>query len=217
MDAKCLGIFLSALEQPVQLKLDRFANALKDAKGATKKVKAKDTFNAITQPRIQCQRIVDAMYSFYCNVDDLDTKFKVVLYFIDEEKIKDNAIYAPLDSPPTTPVKSLSAQDSPIMTAVRKREPVILESVRSSNGSAKFVFRDQEDHRDGSLLCYPIMINHIGSAPMVLSIFTDTPKYFNKENRVAYDYVFKKFQNRLAIEYCLMVLKDATKTSGGPS
>ena len=52
---------------------------------------------------------------------------------------------------------------------------------------------------------------------MVLSVFTDTPKYFNKANRVVYDYVFKKFQNRLAIEYCLMVLKDATKTSGGPS
>jgi len=215
MDEEKLSSFFAALEQPVQIKLNRFATKVVSLKESREGISGKKIFDEITQPRKQCRKIVEALYSFYTVVDEKNAEFKVVLYFVEDGEIKKNTIYAPPHLPPATSVEHLSAPDSPIMTAVRTREAVILEDIQDMRGPVRFVFRDQEDKRKGSLLCYPIVINHIGSAPMVLSVFANIPSYFNKNNKPVYDYVFRKFQNRLAIEYCLMVIKAAVTDAGG--
>ena len=215
MDEEKLSIFFAALEQPVQVKLNRFARKAVQILSAHDKPSGKKIFDEITQPRKQCKRIIEALYSFYMNVDNRGADFKVVLYFIEDGAVQKDVIYAPPNLPPATSIATLSAPDAPIMTAVRTREPVILEDIQDRSGPVKFVFRDKEDHRTGSLLCYPIVINHMGVAPMVLSVFSNVPNYFNKTNKPVYDYVFRKFQSRLAIEYCLMIIKHSVNGTGG--
>lgn len=219
---KGLLTLFELIDTPVQYKLDRFSNKLKEIKeldaSQSKKsgINAKDIFLDITQPVKQIKTIVESIFYYFTSLEDEKISAKVVVFFTkDMELLEDiGPYYYPRDCVPSTPISLLKNPKSPLMTAARTKKPVIIESVKKPPRDIEFV-RQPDDDRDGSLLCYPININHLNEVRMVISIFCTTPKFFTKENRAYYEFVLEKFKKRLVIEYSLLILKDRVEAKGG--
>lgn len=219
LNEKGLLTFLKLLDVPVEFKLDRFCQKIchttpEDAKKKSVASFASSIFLEITQPEKQFKTIIESIFGYYSAIDTTNAKFKVVLFFIDNDTISGMPFYYPRDCSPSTPVDVLRNPKSAVMVAVKSGRPVIIENIKKPPKGIEFA-RAEGDDRPGSIMCFPIRINHVNKSRMVLSVFTETPGYFKKSNLEIYEFVIKPFQKRLVIEYCLLALKKMVQAQKG--
>lgn len=147
-------------------------------------------------------------FYFFTTIDKQNRKIKVVVFNIDENlTIADTSHYYPRDSHPTTPKELLDNPKSPIINAAKKQKLIIVEDTQNPPQNIEFM-KAKDDERRGSLICYPILIPRLKRVRMVVSVFAPhSPGYFQEYQRRVYDFVLERFRKRLAIEYCLLLLK----------
>ncbi len=202
--------FLETLERPVQTKLDRFsrkATALLDHNN--KSISKQKFFCELTRPFKQIGAIVEAIYSYYKAIDNMGTSFKVVIFFVDNEKILERPLfYYPRDKRPSTPIELLQDEKSTVMTAIKKRKMIVVDD--TSKSGANFVTEDDEK-REGSIICYPVIIPGFNRVRLVISKVEDKSKYFSIKNKKIYEFVLRPFSRRLIVEYCLWLMREHVK------
>jgi hypothetical protein len=211
--------FLRVLERPVQKKLDRFtsvAHELLSDERQDVQYSDSEIFCKITKPLEQMACILESIYQFYIGIDSDDARFKIVLYFVERGRLLEKPLlYSPSDCHPTTPIRLLSNSRSPIMTAIRLKKLCLIEDISKPPSGVEFI-RGDDRERTGSLLCYPVTVQHIGEVRMVISILCEgRANYFKKGNSKIYNFVFEKFRNRLVIEYGLYMLTLKANCAGG--
>ena len=210
--------FLQSLEIPVQYKLDRFSKKialiLKNRELAAPKANSPESmFLEITQPEKQFNTIVEAIWYYHKLVDNSNTSFKVVLFFVEDEALDENTIYYfPRDCSPSTPPSLLADPKTAVMRSARTGKMTIIENVTKPPKDITFV-RVEGDDRSGSLLCYPVKINQLNKVRMVISIFCETPNYFSRKSEAIYEFLLAPFKKRLVIEFCLLKLKEEVLTA----
>ncbi|MFP5223275.1 MAG: hypothetical protein ACLGSA_13370 [Acidobacteriota bacterium] len=216
LNEKGLLTFLKQLDVPVEYKLDRFSQKISKLTDEKEKRKpsssfVKSLFLDITQPEKQIKTIIESIWGYYSAIDTTNSNFKVVLFFFEEELVQDPMFYYPRHCAPCTPIDILKDPKSAVMVAAKTGHPVIIEDINKSPKEVIFV-RQEGDGRTGSIMCFPILINHVNKPKMILSIFTETPGYFRRSNQKIYEFVLKPFKKRLVIEYCLLFLKKTVQT-----
>lgn len=211
---------IAILDRIVGCKAKRFGDfVIRLNRGGTDAI-SEETFETITQPLTQIAEITRGVCELF-NVLLVDTKprtlIRVVLVEIKGNKVVDLPVFFPEDEPVRTKIKVLNQPESTIMTALKTKKIVIIESTKKEGRKAlgrRYVAGDEDDNEsDGSLICYPIRHEATNSIPFVLSIHSDEAKVFTKQNSELYKHLLGRFENRISLEYSLMRIKEEVAES----
>lgn len=206
---------IAILDRIVGCKARRFGDYLKTLNRQPQSGNIGPTFETITQPATQIAEITRGVCELF-NVLLAEAKprtlIKVVLARVEDNKVVDMPIFFPEDEPVRTRVEILNQPESTIMTAVRTKKIVIVESTlkesQKKSGKRYVASEDDDTDFDGSLICFPIRHDLTNSIPFVLSIHSDEAGVFNKEHAELYKHLLGRFENRISLEYSLMKIKE---------
>lgn len=206
---------IAILDRIVGCKAKRFGDFVKQLAGTNASTTQEVAFEAITQPKTQIVEITRGVCELF-NVLQTDAKpktlIKVVLVEIKNKKIIGSPLFFPEDEPVRTQIKVLNNPESTVMTALKTKKIVIIESThkeaQKSHGR-RYVPGDNDDgETDGSLICYPIRHDSTNSIPYVLSIHSDVPGFFTKQSSELYKHLLGRFEHRISLEYSLVKIKE---------
>jgi hypothetical protein len=203
---------IAVLDRIVGCKAKRFGDYV--AARSKNSSENKDPFETITQPQLQIAEITRGVCELF-NVLLAEAKprtlIKVVLAEIQGGKVVDTPIFFPEDEPVRVGVKILNQPESAIMTALRTKKMVIIESTKKElqkKQNRRYVASEEDDKdADCSLICFPIRHEATKSIPFVLSIHSDEAGVFRKENSELYEHLLGRFERRISLEYSLMKIK----------
>ncbi len=206
---------IATLDRIVGCKAKRFGQYLAILRRATNDGSVEKTFETITQPNVQIAEITRGVCELF-NVLLAEarprTLIKVVLAEINNNKIVDLPVFFPEDEPPRVNLKVLNQPESTIMTALRTKKMVIINSTKKESQKKqgrRHIASDEDDKdSDCSLICFPIRHESTNSVPFVLSIHSDEAGVFNKVNSQLYEHLLGRFERRISLEYSLMKIKE---------
>lgn len=216
-DTKGLIALVASLDNIVGAKLLRFEGYLRSRRSNSS---AHDTFDAITQPRLQIAEITRGIADFF-NATRPATKshlIRVVLAEIEDQKIRAIPLSFPNDEPIRSTVRELNKPNSAIMTSVRTKKIVVVESIvreLKKNTGACYVDTGNDDDNVGSIICFPVLSG--STVAFVVSVHCDEDRYFKKALTDLYTLWLKRFAIRLSLEYSLIQLKESVHGSGPKS
>ncbi|WP_461209910.1 hypothetical protein [Desulfocurvus sp. DL9XJH121] len=212
--------FLDVIERPVSAKLDRFCEIAKKLSATNGHPKGPEfgakVFLEITQPESQIREIAQSIFLFFRALDQANTKLKVAIFYIKDKKVLDQPIaYAPSDSYPTTPIDKLNGPGTPIAKAIKTKKLVIVPDTSKTKQGINF-YREPDDTRRGSMICYPVVIPHLREVRLAICVYApESPGYFKDRTwaKQYYTFVFDKMQRRLILEHSLHMMRKRVERS----
>jgi hypothetical protein len=209
VDRDTLLSLMAVLDRIVGCKAKRFGEYVVAGK------KNEAPFEAITQPQSQIMEITRGVCELF-NVLLAEAKprtlIKVVLAETQGNKIASVPVYFPEDEPVRVDIKVLNQMESTMMTALRTKKMVIIESTKKElhkKQNRRYVIGEEDDKdADGSLICFPIRHEWTKSVPFILSIHSDVAGAFRQENSELYEHLLGRFGCRISLEYSLMKIKE---------
>ncbi len=206
---EALFLLLTALESPVNQKMDRFLTELNS--NPDNKAPG-DIFNKITDPKKQIAEITRSIHIFFeswykiNNEEKID--FTTVVFRVENDVPVDVWSYFPQSQKPEpnliNDINSLAAR------SVQSKKMIVISDIEKEKKKkekkkriSQYCLSDQ-----GSAICYPLRTGHTkGDVPLTIRITTNKP-FFDEENLPLYKYILEQFKSRLLIEYALSELKD---------
>ena len=199
----------AAIDNVVGCKLERFE---KHANGGAK-ITRDNVFATITQPSLQIAEITRGVAEYFNACRPAKKRqhlIRVLLAEIQNGKISEFVVSFPKDEPVRLTRAELNRSNSAIMTAVRSRRIVVIDSIEKElrkGRNACYVPGGNTDDATGSIICYPVM----GAARLpvfVISIHCEEDRYFSRSKADLYAHVLSRFALRLNLEYNLLQLKE---------
>lgn len=199
---------VAAMDGVVGAKQKRFAGHVGNVGALTKET----AFCAITQPEIQISEILRGICDLFnaARTSKRDQLIRVTFAEIEGGKIQSIPIFYPQDEPVTSSIQALNDSSSAILTAVRTKRMVVIDSIAAElkkGRGRRFVDTGNADDNVGSLICYPV-ITPTREVPFVISIHCDEDRYFKNEFAELYEHTLKRFALRLNLEYSLLLIKE---------
>ena len=210
---------LKAIDNVVGAKQQRFSNFLREMGNASPTPSAADIFSTITQPSQQISELVKGVYSTFdilsrSTLTSNRYTLKVNLAMIDGDgKVVFIKYHYPSNHPVRSPIDALNKPNSTIRNAISSKKLVVIESILAESAKAdpRFAVTNRAySQEDGSLICYPVVLEGIDSVIFVLSVFVDVPGAFKPKHRDAYNEVIEPFALRLKLEYALLAIAVVT-------
>lgn len=212
---------MKAIDNVVGVKQQRFSACLKKINNEQASPSAGEIFSIITQPADQISELVKGVYSTFevllrGSLQSKNFKLKANLAVIGGDgKIAAIPYHYPSNHPVRSTVEALNKPNSTMRSAVQAKKPVVIESTLAETikDKPRFVVTDPAyAQEDGSLICYPIVLEGIDSVVFVLSVYVDVPGAFKPKHRAAFDQVIEPFALRLKLEYALLALKEGVSS-----
>lgn len=210
---------LKAIDNVVGAKQQRFTDFLRKIGNTSPAPSAGAIFSTITQPTQQISELVKGVYSTFDILlrGTLPSKrytLKVNLAVINGDgKIVSIQYHYPSNHPVRSPIDALNKQNSTIRCAVSAKKPIVIESIQAESAKANPRFAVTDDaysNEDGSLICYPVVLEGIDCVVFVLSVFVDAPGAFKPKHHDAFSQVIEPFALRLKLEYALLAMKEGS-------
>ena len=176
-----------------------------------------EIFNEITQPLLQINELIEGVWQFFeATKSDKDVIIKVALAQMKGEYIEDFVCFYPSNYGPRSAIEELQDSDSCFSKAKKTRRIVIVDDIRKESVRVKgkrnfIVTRPEFEPEDGSIICYPVIIRNTQEIPFVISIFASQKNCFRQKGRERYEIILKRFGQRIALEYCLLKIKERVK------
>lgn len=177
-------LFLRTLDLPVEKKLNRFLNFLKDNKGNN--LTSGQTFKGITDPDKQVAQLAESIHIFFDGLAQCsmckDVEFSTVLFRMEGNLINENWCHFPRHLPP---LKAL-LQDKATLAhcAAKEQHSVIIEDIeeeKKKKNKSRISKRCLAD--TGSVICYPIVCLHTGEVPLAVRVVANKPFFHKKKKR----------------------------------
>jgi hypothetical protein len=208
---------LKAIDNVVGAKQQRFSDFLRKMGNTSPAPSTGEIFSTITQPTQQISELVKGVYSTFDILlrGTLPSKryaLKVNLAVINGDgKVVFIQYHYPSNHPVRSPIDALNNQNSTIRCAVTAKKPIVIESIlaEAAKANPRFAVTDPAySQEDGSLICYPVLLEGIDSVVFVLSVFVDVPGAFKPKHHDAFNQVIEPFALRLKLEYALLAMKE---------
>lgn len=207
---------MSAIDNVVGAKEQRFSRHLQKLRLGGAQAAAGDVFSEITKPDEQMNSLILGVYSVFDSVlkGQIEGKYvlKVNLATVDHDgNVKSIHFHYPSNHPVRSSLEALNDPRSAMRSAVRTRQPVILESIyaESLRPKPRFVVTDStREKEDGSLICFPVIHDALGVVVFVISIHVDRAGVFKQKYLHSYTELLKPFSLRIKLEYSLFALKE---------
>lgn len=160
----------------------------------------------------QIRELVAGIYTIWDHMlGPTDAKIKVTLVTIWDDVIYDFVYFLPKESGPISTSAKLRHRCSGFSYASREGKLHIVENVRKefTRGQRKADKRRfwADEPRDGSLICFPVYDRNLARVVMAISVFSDKNGTFKEAERQKYEYVLQLFEQRLLVEYNLLLLE----------
>ncbi|MGD7033482.1 hypothetical protein [Methylotuvimicrobium buryatense] len=201
-----LFLLLSALDSPVDKKMDRFLTALNKSTCATSPGKI---FNKITEPEKQLAEITRAIHILLEGLYKIENKDKVdivtVVFRMKNNRSRDVWSYYPESQIPESDL--ISDQKSLASYSAKNKRMTIISDIKAEKKKKNRKISEYCNLEEGSAICYPINTGHTKEIPLVIRI-TANKQFFDEEKREIYIKVLEVFKKRILIEYALSELKD---------
>jgi len=212
VDRDTLLSLMAVLDRIVGCKAKRFGEYVA---GKKNKKEGKSPFEIITQPQSQIMEITRGVCELF-NALHAEAKprtlIKVVLAETQGNKIVGVPAYFPEDEPVRVDIKVLNHAESTMMTALRTRKMIIIESTKKElqkKQNRRYIASEDDDKdADSSLICFPVRHEWTKSTPFILSIHSDVASAFRQENSELYEHLLGRFGGRISLEYSLMKIKE---------
>ena len=205
---------IAVLDRVVGCKARRFGEYVA-ARSLKKETTDESPFKIITQPELQIAEITRGVWELFNTLRaeaNPRTLIKVVLVVIQGNKVVDTSVYFPEDEPVRVDIKVLNQPNSAIMTTLRTKKMVLIESTKKElqkKRNRRYVAsKEDNEDTDCSLICFPIRHEATKSIPFILSIHSDDAGVFKKENSELYEHLLGRFEIRIGLEYSLMKIKE---------
>lgn len=210
IDSKGLLTLFESLEAIVGAKANRFGEYLKSYINGSKN--AKEVFQAITKPDQQIALIAAGLHGFFDAIDTVDVNFRVCVISTKGGLATDFYYYHPISEPPRAEIKDLQSSESTVSVCLRKKSIVIVPDVHEvvEKGKNREYVGSTSGQDERSILCYPVMHHYTDDIPYVISVVADKKDYFRTEKKHFYNWVFRHFAVRMALEHSLLLLKKET-------
>lgn len=210
LDAKKTFILIHQLEEPVNGKALRFANALeKMQKSSSRSVGA--TLESITDPEAQIFLINKAIFELFSSLfpDIPKNKIKTRIALMqDNQPVRWQAYQPVREGVPKTDIAQLQGE-STIAIAARSKTIVIVEDIKKSTNKkvGNFLATPSKTITKGSLICYPVLRSCTDDVPLVISIYIPKANAFSLNDTDSYEWLLARFASRLEVESCLFDIK----------
>lgn len=207
-----LHSLLRTLAQVVGKKTHRFAAMAKDHGNK----RARDVFNAITRPDIQIEEIVAGIYKFFeatrpSSIPEHELKIRVLLGRMGPQHIKKFEVFYPPNDHPRSKIDQMQDPRCGFSRALQTKEIVVIpDKLAESNSGPDCCFLVTDKSRqleEGSMICYPVIVEETGEIPYVISISTAQKSYFQKEHDKIYKSILSHFAQRITLEFHLQTIK----------
>ena len=200
----------ATIDNVVGHKLERFDRVARDTESGG--LTAQTAFCSITQPTVQIAELMRGIADhFNAMRPGRNQLIRVSLAEIEADKLARIPIFFPKDEPIRSSVEELGKPNSTIMTAVRTRRIVIVESVQKELKKVRnpaFVDTGVGDDNAGSIICFPISLPNSKQIVFVISVSCDEEGYFKKALADVYFHILQRFALRVNLEYSLLQLKE---------
>ena len=113
----------------------------------------------------------------------------------------------------STPLTTLQRKDSTISITASRQEMIILPDLQAElkkeMHERRFAEGNTEDSNNGSMICFPVKDTRTGAVPLVIAVKSNATNSFTTTRKKRYEYVLRRFAQRIAMEYQLRTLKEA--------
>lgn len=200
---------LTVIDRAVGTKGERFGQAVMLCESRSH-VEPGTIFEVITQPRIQIDKLVDGVWTFFDSTKtDPEVRFRVALAEMGSQYIQAFACFFPIDERPRSSLDSLQSEQCAFTVCMKKQALLVIEDIQKEGtrgNAARFQVTDvTRRHEEGSMICFPIIHRVLDCTPFVLSVVANKRRYFRDRasNRKVYEYVMGIFAKRISLEYSL--------------
>lgn len=206
----CFFLLLTALEEPVNHKMDRFFSELNT--GGNRK-DAGEIFSRITDPQKQLAEITRAIHVFFegwaKSSNDKKIDFTTTIFRMNGSVVLDVWTYFPQSQRPEAEL--ISDFNSLAVYVANSKKLTIISDIEKEKRKRKRRISQYCVLDHGSALGYPISTGHTkGDIPLVLRI-TANKGFFTEDHRDLYIQILENFKKRLLIEYALSELKSQSE------
>jgi len=205
LNVEQLSSLLNVIEYPVDKKMNRFLECLKNY---TKKgfPDRSNVFFEITKPEEQVAELIRALYIFFEKTIPSDKKLKTLLYTIEDDKI--NECWCTFPQHSEQGPKVLADDDSLINKVITTKKLIIIEDINKEKKKAAGVARVSRycETENGSAIAFPIKSPVLGSISMVVAVISED-LFFHEVDKRAYSMILEKIGKRIMVEYALYKLK----------
>ena len=212
--ANVLNILLSGIDNVVGLKETRFRKFLTEEVPKLKDDRER-IFSEITQPRIQIAELIRGVCELF-NALHPKVKHKlirVILVEMIDGKVNQIPIFYPSDEHPSVDIKTLNKPNSTILTSVKRKKIVIVESIRKEIAKPlkqrRYIPAEEGQPEKGSIICFPVLCQQ-NKIPFVVSVHCDQDGLFKENSLEYYEFLLARFALRLKLEYWLIRIKEET-------
>lgn len=215
MPAQYLFTLLSCLDGVVGLKEKRFRDYAKELNSG-KKAGGEETFRTITQPQTQIAELIRGICELFNSLypESNQKLIRVVLAQLNQGKVEQIPVYYPNDEDPIASLEVLNSQSSTIMTCFRQRKIVVVPSIKKEiakhHKKRRFNPSVPDSKEEGSIICYPVKWDKF-DIPFVISIHCDHDGLFKEGETQYYEFLLKRFELRLGLEYNLALIRRETE------
>lgn len=215
MPAQYLFTLLSCIDGVVGLKEKRFRDYAKEL-STGKKAYGNETFLAITQPQTQIAELVRGICELFNSLypESNQKLIRVVLAQLNQGKVEKIPVHYPNDEDPVASLEVLNSQNSTIMTCFKQRKIIVVTSIKKEitkhHKKRRFNPSTPDNKEGGSIICYPIKWDK-SDIPFVLSIHCDHEGLFKERETPYYEFLLKRFELRLGLEYNLALIRRETE------
>ena len=215
IDSEGLLTLFETLEKVVGAKATRFGGFIKKLHQG--KESAVDVFNSITKPDQQIIMLVAGLHSFFDAIDSVGVNIRVCLISAKDGIPNDFYYYYPESEPPKASIEELQLPESTAATAIRKKRMVIVPDVQEEVGKENGQYvGDDSGQEERSLICYPVIHHYTSTVPYVIAVVADKSGYFKTTKKQIYNWIFRHFAVRIALEHSLLLLKaESVKEESG--
>ena len=207
-----LSLF-EAIDNVVGVKSNRFAEATKKFQQNARGGNGSVIFQEITQPDLQIQELVHAVYYFWGMLNhDRDINFRVALARMGRKYIEEFVCFDPQDKPIRGEIRDYQVDECGFSRAKKYKKiiiiPNIAKNLKKNAKHKKYYVVVEGSDKNGSMIVYPIHHHGLNDIVYCLSVYCNRANYFVDDNHESYKNIFEKFSKRIILEHSLKMLKE---------
>lgn len=211
-----LTALISALDNVVGKKMNRFGEYAK--KMQNNNMKKEEIFEKITQPDIQIEHLILNLHNLISLLTN-DQSIKIVLAEIKDSIPIEYKCFMPNDIIPPLNLTNGDAKNSFFHYCASERKTVFISDIekhlnKNKNTKRKannYVPSRNSDDNIGSIICYPVIHEHLNKVIYVISFKSKVVNLFNEKFKKDHSFFVDEFIKRLTLEYSLFYLKNGAQ------
>jgi hypothetical protein len=209
LTAKDYGLMIRTLNEVTGHRLSRLSAFIRRFAKEADSIPAADYIDVLAKPEEQIEELVWSIYHAF--LDDSAADLSVTLAEMEGKRFKRFRFWLPEGHMPTSTENELCGRRCCLSIAADSKGVVIVEDIEKELEKQPnrriFAPGAQGSSKVGSLIAYPVSGQLTNDVPFVVSVRSQTPRYFRKSRKSRYEAILEPFALRLAVEHSLSVIK----------